>query len=217
MILFWKWGIDNMEFAWIWKSVLIVLGGTFLLRLAGRKSISQMTLTQTVIMIGIGSLLIQPLAGENIWVTLGVGLMLILTLIVMEYVQIKFNFFEKLITGSAKLVIENGVLNEKNLRKMRLTVDQLETNLRQKNVSKISDVQWCTLEPNGQIGFTLKPQAQPVTKKDFYEFTKEINQRLDQIAPPSRSMHLPQPDSKENIFSEVEQKKHTTPPPEHLQ
>jgi len=206
-----------MEFALIWKSILIVLGGTFLLRLAGRKSISQMTLTQTVIMIGIGSLLIQPLAGENIWVTLGVGLMLILTLIVMEYAQIKFNFFEKLLTGSAKVVIQNGVLHEKNLRKMRLTVDQLETNLRQKNVSKLSDVQWCTLEPNGQIGFTLKPEAQTVTKQDFYQFTKEMHQRLDQFTPPSRSGILQQPDDQGDIFTEVEQTNHTTPPPEHLQ
>ncbi|WP_461180822.1 DUF421 domain-containing protein [Virgibacillus kimchii] len=206
-----------MEFSWIWKSVLIVLGGTFLLRLAGRKSISQMTLAQTVIMIGIGSLLIQPLAGRNIWVTLAVGFMLILTLIVIEYVQIRFNIFETLITGSAKVIIENGKLNEKNLRKMRLTVDQLETNLRQQNVSKISDVQWCTLEPNGQIGYTLKPQAQPVTKEDFQRFTEEMNRRLDQITPPSRSTSLPQPDNEKNIFTEVKQTQHTAPPPEHLQ
>ncbi|MFA1822107.1 DUF421 domain-containing protein [Virgibacillus oceani] len=206
-----------MEFSLVWKSVLIVLGGTFLLRLAGRKSISQMTLTQTVIMIGIGSLLIQPLAGENIWVTLGVGLMLILTLIVMEFVQIKSNFFENLLTGSAKVVIKDGELDEKNLKKMRLTVDQLETNLRQKNVAKLSDIQWCTLEPNGQIGFTLKPEAQPVTKKDFHQFAKDMQQRLDQIAPAARSATLPQPDNQEDIFTEVDQSKHTTPPPEHLQ
>ncbi|GAB3792626.1 DUF421 domain-containing protein [Virgibacillus kimchii] len=188
-----------------------------MLRLAGRKSISQMTLAQTVIMIGIGSLLIQPLAGRNIWVTLAVGFMLILTLIVIEYVQIRFNIFETLITGSAKVIIENGKLNEKNLRKMRLTVDQLETNLRQQNVSKISDVQWCTLEPNGQIGYTLKPQAQPVTKEDFQRFTEEMNRRLDQITPPSRSTSLPQPDNEKNIFTEVKQTQHTAPPPEHLQ
>ena len=46
-----------MDLDWIWKAVLIVLSGTLLLRIAGRKSISQMTLAQTVIMIGIGSLL----------------------------------------------------------------------------------------------------------------------------------------------------------------
>ncbi|MBR3118639.1 MAG: DUF421 domain-containing protein, partial [Oceanobacillus sp.] len=62
-----------MAFIMLWKAIIIIVGGTFLLRIAGRKSISQMTLTQTVIMIGIGSLLIQPIAGEDIWSTLLVG------------------------------------------------------------------------------------------------------------------------------------------------
>ncbi|GGF25213.1 hypothetical protein GCM10010954_25100 [Halobacillus andaensis] len=43
-----------------------------------------MTLAQTVIMIAIGSLLIQPVSGKNIWVTFGVGSILVLTLIVIE-------------------------------------------------------------------------------------------------------------------------------------
>lgn len=58
-----------MDWDWIWKSVLLVVGGTILLRIAGRKSIAQMTLAQTVIMVGIGSLLIQPVAGFNISLT----------------------------------------------------------------------------------------------------------------------------------------------------
>jgi uncharacterized membrane protein YcaP (DUF421 family) len=106
-----------MDWDWIWKSVIIVLGGTMLLRVAGRKSISQMTLAQTVIMIGIGSLLIQPLAGENIWTTLGVGAMLVLTLIIIEFAQLKSDKIETLITGKAKVLIENGQLKEENLLK----------------------------------------------------------------------------------------------------
>jgi uncharacterized membrane protein YcaP (DUF421 family) len=90
-----------MEFGWIWKAILIVLGGTILLRIAGRKSIAQMTLAQTVIMVGIGSLLVQPVANKNIWVALGIGGVLILTLIAMEWGQLKFNFLEKFITGKA--------------------------------------------------------------------------------------------------------------------
>src|SRR5699024_1130542 len=90
-----------MEFDWIWKAILIIIVGTFLLRIAGRKSISQMTLAQTVLMIGIGSLLIQPVSGENIWVTFGVGAILVITLFVMEYTQLKFDGIEKIITGKA--------------------------------------------------------------------------------------------------------------------
>lgn len=208
-----------MEFAWVWKAVLIVLGGTLLLRFAGRKSISQMTLTQTVIMIGIGSLLIQPLAGKNIWVTLGVGAVLVLTLIVMEFVQIKSDFFENVITGKSKLLIHNGVIQEQYLKKLRLTVDQLEMNLRQQNVTSIRDVQWATLEPNGQVGFALKPEAQPVTKKEFQELANELknalqanapNQQLYEITKHLQSLNeqMKQTSNEDDLFKEVENHKH---------
>jgi uncharacterized membrane protein YcaP (DUF421 family) len=222
-------GVVKMEFDWIWKSIIIVLGGTFLLRLAGRKSISQMTLTQTVIMIGIGSLLIQPLAGANIWTTLGVGTVLVLTLIAMEFIQIKGDFFENLITGKSKVLIKDGVIQEASLKKLRLTVDQLEMNLRQKNVQRINDVQWATLEPNGQVGFTLKPESQPVTKKEFQQLandiknylqtmtpTKEVEQLRNQLASLSAQVQQSNVDS-EGLFKEVQSKHHENPPPKRLQ
>lgn len=102
-----------MDWNLIWKAILIVLGGTLLLRIAGRKSISQMTLAQTVIMIGIGSLLIQPIAGEDIWSTLFVGFILVLTLVLMEFSQIKFDFVESFITGKSKVLVHKGQLEEK--------------------------------------------------------------------------------------------------------
>lgn len=165
-----------MDLAWIWKSILIVVGGTLLLRVAGRKSISQMTLAQTVIMVGIGSLLIQPLAGKNIWTTLAVGSILVITLIVMEYAQVKSDKIEQFITGKSKVLIENGEINEKNLKKMRFTVDQMEMKLRQQNVTSIEKVKWATLEPNGQVGFELKSDDQPATKKDIQSLQKDIEQ-----------------------------------------
>ncbi|MEH7081408.1 YetF domain-containing protein [Neobacillus drentensis] len=38
----------------------------------------------------------------------------------------------------------------------------------------LSDVKWATLEPNGQLGFELKHEAQPVTKKEFEDFKHTI-------------------------------------------
>ncbi|GAA0288036.1 uncharacterized membrane protein YcaP (DUF421 family) [Gracilibacillus halotolerans] len=213
-----------MDWDLLWKAVIIVIGGTFLLRLAGRKSISQMTLAQTVIMIGIGSLLIQPIAGESIWATLGVGLVLVLTLIVMEYAQVKANSFENILTGKSKILIENGILQEKNLKKFRLTVDQLEMNLRQQSVSRIEDVKWATLEPNGRVAVVLKDDAQPVTKKEFQQLTSMMEQLLLQRNQPvnvgqSSPLNLPpiSPDQPEPLFDEVHSNSHKNKPPEHLQ
>lgn len=93
------------DFSWIWKTIVIFYAGRFILRLGGRKSISQMTITQVVVMIGIGSLLIQPIAGENLWVTLGVGLLIIMLMILTEYIEMKFDIMETISTGKAKIVI----------------------------------------------------------------------------------------------------------------
>lgn len=210
-----------MELDWIWKAAVIIVGGTFLLRMAGRKSISQMTLAQTAIMIGIGSLLIQPLAGENVWLTLAVGAVLVLCLIVMEYLQIKGDLFENLITGKSKILIENGVIQEKTLKRLRLTTDQLEMNLRQQNVSRISDVQWATLEPNGQVGYSLKPDAQPVTKKDLQQLENKLDQWMAYYAQQEGQVNVNNtpipPDQQEDLFAEIKRKKHKNSPPKHLQ
>ncbi|KGX90810.1 DUF421 domain-containing protein [Pontibacillus marinus] len=194
-----------MDWDFIWKSALIVIVGTFLLRIAGRKTISQMTLAETVIMIAIGSLLIQPVAGKNVWVTFMVGGILVLTLIVMEFIQVKSDGLEKLITGKSKVVIQNGVVQEKTLAKLRMTVDQLEMNLRQQNVPNLSDVKWATLEPNGQIGFTLKQDSQPVTKKEFQQLIQALEsnaQQLEQL----KAQLATTPAPNETMFSEIQDK-----------
>lgn len=188
-----------MDLNWIWKAILIVLGGSMLLRIAGRKSISQLTVAQTVIMISIGSLIIQPVSGANIWLALGVALVIVITLVVVEYLEVKWNWLEKLFTGKAVVIIADGKVNEENLRKLRLTADKLEVRLRQKSIANIEQVQWATLEPNGQLGFQLKPGAQPASKEDIYKLMVLIEQKLA----PSNLVPPPQPDTT-NIFTEID-------------
>lgn len=163
-----------MEWHLLWKAALVVVVGTLLLRLAGRKSISQMTLAQTVIMIGLGTLLVQPIVGKNIWVTFVVGLVLIISLIVIEFIELKINKVEGFVTGRAKIVIQDGVLQEKTLHKLRFTVDQLEMLLRQQNITRIQDVKWATLEPNGKVSSEPVESVKAATKQDIYMLRQEI-------------------------------------------
>src|SRR5690625_3547020 len=179
-----------------------------------------MTLAETVLMISLGTLLIQPVVSKNIWTTIGVGVILVLTLIILEYIQMKSDPLEQMITGKSKILIENGEINEKNLMKLRISVDQLEMNLRQKNVTNISDVEWATLEHNGQVGFTLKESAQPVTKKEFQQLQQSINSLLNKQLVNNQSP-VPINDqsqrNEKNLFEEVKQQEHKFSTPKHLQ
>lgn len=131
------------------QSFLMFLSGVLLLRVAGRKSISQMTLAQTVVMISIGTIIIRPIVETSVWKTLIASVVFIGSLILLEYLQLKFYLIEKFITGKSKIVIQNGKIEKTNLRKLRFTVDQLEMRLRTNGITKISDVKMVTLEPNG--------------------------------------------------------------------
>ncbi|WP_240374073.1 DUF421 domain-containing protein [Bacillus piscicola] len=198
-----------MSFTLVWQTLLIFAVGTLLLRISGRKSISQMTIPQTIIMIAIGSLLIQPVTGNGLWPTFGVALLLILSLLVTEYLQVKLDKAETVITGKAVMVIENGTLLEKNLKKLRLTVDKLEERLRKAGISSIQDVQYATIESNGQLGYTLKKGKQPATKEDIQTLIELIQNGKLTYPDPHRS-------ADDDIFFETIRRP-DPPDPEHLQ
>jgi uncharacterized membrane protein YcaP (DUF421 family) len=177
----------------ILNALILVLAGVLLLRLAGRKSISQMTLAQTVVMISIGSIIIQPIVETSVVRTVVAAFIFVGALILMEYLQVKFNVVEKFITGKSKVIIQNGELQLNNLRRLRFTIDQMEMRLRQQGISNISDVKTATLEPNGQIGYELIDEAKPLTVREF--------KRLMQMTNPDQSSNEP------NIFREITQEK----------
>ncbi|OLO25593.1 hypothetical protein BTR23_24550 [Alkalihalophilus pseudofirmus] len=194
-----------MDFHWVWKAIIIVFVGVMILRLGGRKSISQLTVSQTVIMISIGNLMIQPVSERNIWITFLIALLLILTLIFIEFLQVKFDKVESFFTGKSIIVIEDGVINIKNLKKLRLTVDQLEMRLRQANVQHISQVKWATVEVSGQLGIILDEQSQLATKKDIQTLLDYIHTKFPSgQAPPIITEQKKYP----TLFTESITKKH---------
>lgn len=166
----------TVELNWIWHTILIFYVGKFILRVGGRKSISQMTITQVIVMIGIGSLLIQPISGKGLIITFGAALLLTILMIITEYFEMKVDFLETVFTGKAVVVIENGIPNIENLKKIRMSIDRLETRLRQSGISSMEDVQYATIEVSGQLGYQLKDNKKPLTKEDFNILMAEVSQ-----------------------------------------
>lgn len=196
-----------MDVNLIWQTILIFIVGMIILRIGGRKTISQMTIPQTVMMFTIGTLLIQPVSDRGLWTTIVIAGLLMLCLILTEFIELKFDNAETAISGKAVPVIENGTLIESNLKKLRLTVDKVEERLRESGISSIRDVQYATLEANGQLGYTLKPEKQPATKEDIQNLIRLIqNGQLVNTNTPSQ----------DNIFTETLHK-HTDGMPEYLQ
>lgn len=185
----------------IWQSFILILAGILLLRIAGRKSISQMTLAQTVVMISIGTIIVQPIVEKSVMKAIVGAAIFVISNLILEYFQLKSNNFEKFITGKSKIVINKGVIHVQNLKKLRLTVDQLEMRLRNHGISNIKDVKTATNEPNGQLGYELEEDAKPLT---IGEFKKLMNAYFPELS--SDTAIKQKISEKPDLFQEIESK-----------
>ncbi len=78
--------------------------------------------------------------------------------------SIKFRTFMQ---GKPVVIINDGNLNQKLLKELRFTIDDLLEALRQKDIFDISQVQYAVVETNGQISVLLKAEYDTVTKEDL--------------------------------------------------
>lgn len=195
-----------MDFSLVWKTIITIIFGALILRIAGRKSLSQMTIAQTVVMLAVGTVLIEPLVGTVLTNTYIVVSVAVLTLITIEYAEIEFPSLKKLFTGKPIVIIKNGEILRDNLKHVRMTIQQLEMELRQASISKVSEVKWATLEPNGQFGYILKDEFQSISKQEYmYLLSKldAIEKKLSTETSPSPYDFKPSKSQDEDIFEKV--------------
>lgn len=163
----------------VYNSLLLISTGVIFLRLFGRRSISQMTIAQTVLMISIGTLIVSPIANRNVFHTVIIAAIFVSFIIVLEYIQLKSPLFERLLTGKSLVLIDQGEINIANLKRIRMTVAQLEIRLREKGIGNIQDVKTATLEANGQLGYELKDDVKPITFKEVKQILDDLGLKVD--------------------------------------
>ncbi|CUH96553.1 putative membrane protein [Propionispora sp. 2/2-37] len=189
-----------------WKTILTILYGTLILRVAGRKSLSQMTVAQTVVMLAVGTVLIEPLVGRELSGTFAVVTIAVLTLVLIEYLEIRIPLLKKIFTGEPVLLIEDGNIRWDNLKRVRVTVQQLEMELRQAGIASAEEVEWGTIEPNGQFGFLVKEEFQTVNKRDYEYLLSVVQSLAENLVEPEqqRNKQKPrEPDFGDNVFHKV--------------
>ncbi|WP_169910940.1 DUF421 domain-containing protein [Evansella clarkii] len=156
-----------MPLRFVLESVVLVLSGFILLRVAGRKSISQLTIPSTVVLISIGAIIVQPIIETSVLKTIITVAVFVSVLFMIEKLQMKFKAMEKFIIGSPLKVIEEGQVIEDNLRKVRLTTDTLEMYLRQQGILGLHKVKHGWIEANGRLGYELFEDDRFLTVGEF--------------------------------------------------
>jgi len=92
---------------------------------------------------------------------------LMFTQIVLSLISMKSQKARGVICGKPSILINKGVIEEKELRRLRMNINDLLEHLRTKNFPDISDVEFAILETNGDLSIIPKPEKKPVTVGDI--------------------------------------------------
>lgn len=152
-----------------WRTLLAVLILFFLTKLLGKRQVSQLSLFEYITGITIGSIAAYVTVDSEAEWLLG-----LLSLTVwaacsyfIEFLQLKSKRMRDFIDSKGSVLIEHGRVLEKNLKKERLTTDELMEQLRKKSAFNLADVEFAIMEPSGDINVLLKRENQPLTPKDL--------------------------------------------------
>lgn len=140
----------------------------FLARIIGKKQLSQLTFFHYVTGITFGSIAseIAAQAETPFWDGLiALAWWGVLTVII-SYLSLKFQKLRVLFDDKPTIVIEKGQMIPSNIKKARLTNDEVLMLLREQNIFSASDVDYAIFETNGQLSVMKKPAVSSATKQD---------------------------------------------------
>lgn len=135
------------------------------MRLMGKRQISELQTSELVVTLLISDIAAIPMQDTD--QPLVSGLLPILVLIAVElflsFAMMRSRRFRRLLCGSPIVLIENGKLNQQKMRELRITIEDLWEELRQKDIFALSDVAYAIVETNGTMSIIKKPEKEVPT------------------------------------------------------
>ena len=147
------------------RSVILYLVLILVIRMMGKRQIGQMEASEFVVTMLVANLASIPMQDGGI--PLFTGVIPIVTVLGMELVLSTLSLrsipFRQLLCGKPVILIDNGRILQENLRKTRVTLDELTGLLRQKDVLDLPSVQYAILETNGNLSVFPYPEEKPAS------------------------------------------------------
>lgn len=138
-------------------------------KLIGKTQISQITPFEFISALVLGELVgnaiydkevsvLQILFAVIVWAALLVGI---------EWIEMKFLKLRGFLEGNPSIVVRHGMIDKKELKKNKMTINQLQNMLRQKNVFSFREVEYAILESNGMLTVLKKPEYDVPVRRDL--------------------------------------------------
>jgi len=129
-----------------------------LTRVIGRRELSSMQPFDLIMLVMIGDLVQQGVTQNDFSVTgaLLVGGTIGLLTVFVSYTSFRFLTLRPMLDGDPVIVVEDGKPIDRNLRRNRITLEELAAAARQNQIDSLDDIRWAVLETNGRLSFIPK-------------------------------------------------------------
>lgn len=147
------------------RTIILYLTVILAVRIMGKREIGELQPSELVVAILISELAAIPM--QETGIPLASGIIPILTLlsceIVLSAITMTNSRARRFISGSPSVLIMNGVINQKEMRRLRFTIDDLMEELRISGYMSVSEVAIAVVETNGKLSIFPTSPNKPVT------------------------------------------------------
>jgi uncharacterized membrane protein YcaP (DUF421 family) len=129
-----------------------------LTRIVGRRELSTLEPFDLILLIVLGDLIQQGVTQNDFSVTgaiLAGGTIALMT-VLFSWAGFRFTWLQPVLEGDPVILVERGKPIEKNLRRNRITLEELAARARLQQIAHLDEVEWAVLETSGQMSFIPK-------------------------------------------------------------
>jgi len=159
------------------RTILIYSFLIIVIRIMGKRQIGEMEPSELVVAMLLADLAAIPM--QDTGISLFAGLVPIFTVLgaelILSALAFRFIAFRRLFCGKPVILIENGKILYKNLKKTRVSINELVEHLREKGILDPATVKYAILETNGQVSAIPYPKYAPASAKDACIQVKDVD------------------------------------------
>ena len=135
------------------------------MRLMGKRQIGELEVTDLVTTLLISEIASLPITNQEIPVIHAVLPMVILLIleVLSSWILVRYPFLRPVVSAAPTVIIQNGHLDQKALRELRISIEELMGEIRQQGLTELSQVDCAILEKNGNVTVLPKTQFTPLT------------------------------------------------------
>ncbi|WP_165967224.1 DUF421 domain-containing protein [Jeotgalibacillus sp. S-D1] len=156
----------SFSFEFFLKPVLVFVVAYLSMRAMGKKAATEMSGIDLMMVMVLGTVVAEPITSSKLGTAFGYAAIFVALYVIYSYMELT-NLFKRWITPTQTILIDEGKIMVKSLRKERVEVEQLLAQMRVAGYTDISDIARATLEQTGEISFIPTEKARPLQAGDM--------------------------------------------------